>query len=454
MAQVTELVTKFSFTGNTAPLGQYNMGLGKSIGLLAGVAAGLAATTIAFNKWASGVLQASDPLVQLARRSAESVAWIQEMGFAAGQTGGSAQALESSVESLASKIGEAAQKGSEDFARLGISVRDVNGQVKSTEEVFGEIQSRFRQMNLSRNEKKSFAASLGIDESLIGLLSQTSESINGLRARARELGTINEEQAEQIVKYNDALAAMRFGLDATKTMIAIGVAPELTNLAEKFTQLLDDNKEWIVDGIQAAAGFLGELMDSLKRMWPVLLTAAAAFVAVELATAGWVGVLKVLGKLPIILLITGIFMAIDDLIVAMRGGQSVIRDFFQEFFGWDIVPALDDIISGFKDLVSLVKALSAGDLDLAAQIVQEANARVSGSVLGNPLYGETTVNDGMLRPDEIPQVPGARNDNRTVEQRVNIEIKTNDPDRAGQAVGDVLQRQLEDAQTQFGRGGR
>lgn len=41
-------------------------------------------------------------------------------------------------------------------------------------------------------------------------------------------------------------------------------------------------------------------------------------------------------------LIIGVLLVIDDLVVAMQGGKSVIADFFKDNWGIDIVPALKE----------------------------------------------------------------------------------------------------------------
>ena len=124
MAAVSEIITKFSFEGSTSPLKDYNSSLGKGVGLLGKMAAALGVAAFAVAKWASGVSQSLQPLFDLSEQTGVAVASLQELSFAAEQSGSSSQALESSISGLSAKIGEAAQKGSEEFSRLGISVRD------------------------------------------------------------------------------------------------------------------------------------------------------------------------------------------------------------------------------------------------------------------------------------------------------------------------------------------
>ena len=115
MAEVSEIITKFSFEGSTKPLIDYNSGLGESVKLLGAMGVALGAAAFAVAKWAGGVSQSLQPLFDLSEQTGVAVASIQELSFVAEQSGSSAQALESSLSGLGAKIGEAAQKGMRNF---------------------------------------------------------------------------------------------------------------------------------------------------------------------------------------------------------------------------------------------------------------------------------------------------------------------------------------------------
>jgi len=218
MAQVTELITKFSFEGSTSPLKDYNSSLGKSVKLLGSMGAALGMAAFAVAKWASGVSQSLQPLFDLSEQTGVAVASIQELSFVAEQSGSSAQALESSLSGLGAKIGEAAQKGSEDFSRLGISVRDANGHVKSTDTILDEVGNSFKRLGLSMAEQQGFAEALGIDSSLISMLRQTSAETEKLKQRARDLGiTLSPEDIKGLKEYNESISEMGAALSGLKT---------------------------------------------------------------------------------------------------------------------------------------------------------------------------------------------------------------------------------------------
>ena len=503
MPQITELITKFSFEGSTGPLKDYNRSLGKSIGVLVGMASALGVVAVGLSKWATGISQSLQPLINLNALTGVSVDKIQELSFIAEQSSSSTEALYSSIGGLSAKIGEAAQKGSDDFSRLGISVRSANGQVKSTDTVLAEVGNRFRQLGLSMSEQQGFAEALGIDSSLLSMLNRTGAEMASLRKEAQFLGILTDDQVKSAQDYNDAIAAMGFGMDAVKRFIAVGLAPELEAMADDFKDLLAANKGWIIDGIKKTSKAISILIDGLIRLAPFIAAVGAAFLLAKVYTLGFAGVMALVFS-PVILIaaaIGSVLLVLDDLIVAFGGGKSVIRDFFLSF-GFDIKPVLIAIVKDFKAMITIISNLGAEIFDSWIKIFSGFGDIFSGNFIdGFDKIGEgfSDMIDGWgkffkstfgvifdwakkaimdILPDWVVKLIGAdssgsssapgtsqalqpgggvRNNTQsnTVEQIVNMEIRTSDPEKAGSAAADGLQRQLENAQNQTrGRGGR
>jgi hypothetical protein len=494
MAEVTELITRFSFSGSTRPLEDYNGSLGKSVGLLAGMTAALGVAVVGINKWVTGISQSLQPLIDLNAKTGVSVEKIQELSFIAEQSSSSTEALYSSISGLGAKIGEAAQKGSEDFSRLGVSVRNANGSVKDTDVVLSEVGDRFKQLGLSMNEQQGFAEALGIDPSLLSMMNKTGAEMASLRGEAQRLGVLTADQVKSAQDYNDALGALGFGMESVKRFIAVGLAPELTEMTKDFTDLLAANKDFIINGIKATVGALSGLVDMLIRVAPVIVAVGLAVGFVNLATLGLIGTIKILQKLTIVALIIGIILIIDDLIVALQGGKSLIREFFLEFFGFDIKPVLEDIVKGFKEVGTTLKNFAVGVFENWTKIFSGIGDILSGNFSSGfkkigkgfsgmlDTWGElfTSVFGGIFEwlgkqvmdilPDwavnfiqnDTPDAnamgasqalqPGGRSgimdQYSLVEQTVEMNISTSDPEKAGKAASDGLQRQLEDARNQ------
>jgi len=581
MAVVNEVVTRFTFQGDLKPQRDFNQGLDSSIKLLAGVAAGITAASGAMFAWANSVFNTIDPMVQLQRETGVAIEAIQELGFVASVNGSSAQALQSSIAGLSRSIGDAARgmgRGKQAFEDLGISIRDANGQVKTADVMLEELRVRFDQLGLSMDEQRSIAASLGIDSSLIQMLNLTGDEMDSLQARARRLGIVTREQGDAVAAYNDSLTTLRFGMQGIQNMVAVGFAPMMGDLVERFVELLEANHDLIVNGLTWLGEVVTSTMGMLQRMWPVFASIAAGFAIAKVAAIGFGGVMSIVLS-PVVLItaaITAAILIIDDLIVAFQGGQSVIADFFESFFGIDIRPALHAIVGAVMETVDLIievfrpagemiesmfKAIVAviqGDFtaawghigDAMASMVEfawglfstlaEGAVAVMESVAGLMVEGfmlafdklaeafRAWVNfvrgmfsdmlDGImgmwdrvtnyirglmmnilpqwvinliggddeeepisqperpqLSPGERAQVSTTAADERAVnqidrntavdrsttqqswnsniDQNVEINISTNDPQRAGAAVEDALQRQLQDARTMSNRGG-
>lgn len=434
MAQVTELVTKFAFTGSTIPLFQFNNGLEGVIKNLKRFA--IASAPAVFAKWTSSILQSLDPLAQLENRTGVAIGKIQELSFVATQTGSTVEAAQSSILSLTQSIGDAALNGSEEFARLGISVRDANGQLKTADVVLAEVRDRFGEMSLSIGEQESIAGSLGIDQTLVQMLNLSAGEMANLTARARELGVLTSEQGKQVIAYNDALNAQRFAISSVKNLIAVGFAPELTNLTNNFTDLIAENKDWIVNVASKTISVGSELIDFFGNIGGAVIDFADAVSDGNGKMTLLIGALAAgATAFPVTAAIIGVALAVEDLITAFQGGESVIADFFEDNFGIDVVEAITDTTQALKDFFEASKFLT-GATDYEPVAIPQ---------------------DAMDKFDFVPGANGLQmvpTGPAQVNQDVKININTNNPSAAGRAVVDNLNNQQENAINQLDTGGR
>lgn len=481
MAVVTELVTKFKFVGDIGKLKGFNTSLAKGISLSAKAAAGFVAAAGAVTAFVTSTLDGADAMVQLSRSTGVSVEKIQTLGYVASQSGSSSEALEGTLNSLSKTIGSAAQKGSADFSRLGISVRGANGEIKKADQILMEVSSSFKRLNLSMAEQKSIASSLGIDESLIQMLNRSSSEISVLQARARALGIVTQEQSNKIADYNDSITTIKFGMQNLTRQMAIGLSPTIKELADDFVNFLIQNDFSSAIG-KISKGF-GTLVNGAIRLIKFINDLIKA-------TIGWKGAILLIGAAiamtPIgkmILIITAVLLLIDDLIVAFKGGKSVIRDFFLEFFGFDIAPVLQGILKAFLKFVKIIKDIFSGLKDIIVGIFTfDFDKIVSGfkkvvdsigayfKLIFQPLIDMLTKPLAAVKKffgfgDDTPSIPSTFNDvgslatpqlipsgnitnsSRNVNQDVNIQVYSTDPQAAGQAVVDNMSKQLSYADT-------
>ena len=382
MAVVNEVVTRFSFQGDLRPQREFNTGLDSSIKLLAGVAAGITATSGAMFAWANSVFNTIDPMVQLSRETGVALESIQELGYAASVNGSSLDAVSASVREMTKRIGEFEQLGTgpakEVVENLGISFRDANGEIKAADQVMLELTDTMAGMRES--ERMNVLDKLGIDPSMIQLLSLTSEEVEGLRARAQRLGVVTQEQGDAVASYNDSLTTLRFGMQGIQNMVAVGFAPMMGDLVDRFVNLLEANQDLIMNGLNWLGEVVASTMGMLERMWPIFAAVAAGFAIAKVAAIGFGGVMSIILS-PVVLwtaAILGAILIVDDLIVAFQGGESVIADFFESFFGIDIRPALQAIVAAVEETVALVIEVFSPAVDAIESMFKAVAAIIQG----------------------------------------------------------------------------
>lgn len=451
MAEVaTDLITKFSFEGSIEPLTKYNKSLGVSVKALSVMTAGIVAGASAMAAWVTGISRSQDANSNLAKNIGVSVEAMNELSYAAEVNGSSQQAMESSLSSLSSKIGEASINGSDDFARLGISIRDTQGNLKTADQVMLEFVKRTRQMNLTAAQKQSLAERLGIDKSLVQLLSLSVDKIDKFRKKAIELGRPTQKQANLMMQYNDTLVTMNKAWEGFKVQMAVGIIPQLQELAKSFTGWILDNKDVIVNGIKVVADFVDHLAQSFKRMAPVIAVVTAGFIGLKVATLGLSGSLAILFS-PVIVavgVITGLYLIVDDLITAFKGGKSVIADFFKDTFDIDIVKGMTKAFNvlmknGIDPLIESVKQLWSYFTDIGKWMISTGKGVMN-------FLGFSSDKQPAISPKVTAKIGAGSGGKTTIHQDVKIEVKSNDPAMAARMTKDALHQQVKDAYYQSG----
>ena len=222
--------------GDTAKsVGKFGLGFGA---MAAAVGGGLFAM-------ANKSTEALDRVDKLSQKLGMTTKGFQEWDYVLSQNGATVDSMKIGMQTLAKRMLEAeggAGKGAEAFDRLGLSATDVNGNLKTQEEMFNEAV-----IALQGVEDQTLKASLsndifaGSSKELAPLLNQSAEATENLKNKAQDLGMV---QSEEAIK---AGAEFQDNLDTTKRMLG-AVATKLgTKLLPMFNKLL----KWITDNMPA-----------------------------------------------------------------------------------------------------------------------------------------------------------------------------------------------------------
>lgn len=482
MAIVNELVTKFSFLGNLKPQESFNANLKLSIGLLAGVAGAVGGATLAFGALVSAQLNVIGGLNEIKDVTGVSIVEIERLGYITTAAGESVDDLYQSLKSMTRIAGDAARNGSDTFDELGISVRNANGEVKNANVIIEDLRKSFERMNLSSAERASYARALRIDPALIKVLSLSTQEYEKFNQQAKNSLSLTDEQADAADEYNDSLGLLNLSLRNVRNQIAVNFAPTMAKLSNGFIQLLNDNQDWIIRGIKTTGEVLGNLADLIVRVTPFILGIGAAFAVARIASVGFAVVMGTILS-PVVLItaaIVGAILILDDLIVAFKGGKSVIRDFLIEWAGIDITPKLQEFVAAIGPALTELWELFKLASDIYAGIGKVFAVRLTGGgwleelqaiknefiLIGNFLdkFVGHVLNVGSAISSILPESLGGgsmvvppsqslNNGGKTVIQNNEIKVSSSDPERAGRITADRLQDQLGNADALNYRGG-
>lgn len=207
-------------------------------------AAGVAAAAVAGARWLTDLtgkaLDAAGRLDDLAQATGVSGETLSRFSIAAKLGGTDIEGLAGGLQKLNIKIDDAANGGSQAaaaFGRIGVSVKDAGGEVRSTEDILGDVAERFATM-----EDGAAKTAIAVDlfgksgTNLIPMLNSGRDGLDEAARAADALGiTLSEDTIAAAAAAGDSLDLMGQISVGLGNKIMAEVAPTITGLTERFT---------------------------------------------------------------------------------------------------------------------------------------------------------------------------------------------------------------------------
>lgn len=327
-----------------------------------------------------------DKIYWASQRTGASVQGIKALGYAASQTGASAESAMSSLEGLAGFM--RSNPGAEGFLnRLGIQTRDASGKMRDTAAIFTGVGQKLNNMPYYR--AKQYAQMLGIDENTLMAMRR---GMNGFTADYQSMLQKTGFNADKAaVQSNKFMTSMRgltslFGImrDKIGSNLAGGLAGSLDTLRR---QILD-NFPKIEDTLTRVIKGVIWLANAFTRMaWRLIQGAGSVIDWWKRLDDGSKNLLKIFGALLVawrllnsaflkspIGIITTLILAIgllyDDYKTWKEGGKSLIDwnkwepeiEQAKKVFKWlrDKFLELKDNLGGWKNTLTILFGFLAG----------------------------------------------------------------------------------------------
>lgn len=244
------------------------------------VVAGLAGAG-GFGLLVRGSLDAADSIGDIAAKAGVSTGFLQEMRYAAEQSGASSTDLDDAVTRLNRRLGLFATSGGGPAAKaieqLGLNIYDAGGQVRATESIFNDAIQKLQAYG-SEAERSAILSQLFGDDAgprLLQLANQGAGGLDKLRQSARDLGlVISDDLISKSGDANDRLGTLAAVLKTKVTAAVVELAPIIDKFATKILAALPV----IAEKAGKAMGFLAD------NMWLVG-TAGGAIAGMKLGAA-------------------------------------------------------------------------------------------------------------------------------------------------------------------------
>jgi len=318
---------------------------GKLKGACVAVGAGISAVVATAGVLVNKSMEAGDRIDKMSQKIGMSRKAFQEWDYIMSQNGGNVESLQMGYKTLASQM-DGVRKGSKDstaiFQKLGVAVKDSSGQLRSQEDVFNDS-IRALQRIKNPTEKAIMAQKLFGKSAmeLKPLLNQTSESVDGLRQKANELGMVMSDDAvDASVKLKDTIDTIQRTFSAFGNQIGAEIMPIVQDLADELITHLPQIKSALTPVIQGLSNSIKFLIEHFDAVIFVATTCLSTFMAFQAIT----GVIKTIQTLqsvikavslaqgvwnalmianPIGLIATGIGLLIGGIVLLVKNWDKV-----------------------------------------------------------------------------------------------------------------------------------
>ena len=214
----------------------------------------------------------ADDLETLSSQIGVSTTTLQEWAYASDFVDVSVETLQGSMTKLVRSMSEA-QNGSTSaqaaFDSLGVSYQNIDGHLKSTEQVFYEVIDALGGIeNVAERDAISMAIFGRSAQDLNTLIEAGSGSLQAYGREAQQLGIImSEDQIQALSSMQNSFDKLNNVMNASKNLLSASVAPLFASIADAISQ--------VDPAILAVVGGFGSLISVVSNLAPLLQGVAA-----------------------------------------------------------------------------------------------------------------------------------------------------------------------------------
>ena len=208
----------------------------------------------------------ADDIATLSTQTGVSQSSLQQWTYASNFVDTSVDSIASSMTKLTQTMGNAlngSSEASDKFATLGVSITDVHGRLRSTEDVFWDaIDALGKIENPAERDAAAIALFGESAQKLNPLIEAGREGFEALNEEAERLGTVfSDEEIATMGGFDDAMQRNSQAVTGLKNAIGLALIPAFQPLVNRATEAMGRVNHAIRDGLTPDE--MGELMDYL-----------------------------------------------------------------------------------------------------------------------------------------------------------------------------------------------
>ena len=221
---------------------------------------------------------------------------LQTFRYAAEQSGSSAEEMDGAIAMLNKNIANAANGKNKDlialFKRLGISMKDSNGNMKTAAELMPELADAIASQK--NQTQKAYIANLAFGRSgqnLIKTLAGGSKGLDDMRKEAEKFGIVmSDDDVAAATEFGDSMTRTRYAVQGVQNSIGSKLLPVLQPMLDQMNDWIAENREWLATTIADAVKDLSKALKGIN--FKTLVTGTISFVKATVRLFNALGGLK------------------------------------------------------------------------------------------------------------------------------------------------------------------
>lgn len=354
--------------------------IGKTAMWAGGAVAAFAGSAYLFKSFVDSVTAAGDAMIKTSRNIGLTAEEMQKFEYAGQISGIAIEGMRNSIKFLNKNMSEAAEglgTGKKAFDRLGISVKDASGKLKSNTDIFQEVSEKIGSLGKEQKTLTLMEIFGRAGAQMGNLFMKGSKGVKELFDRFGDLNlAIDTKTLEAMEEYNDRVLESDLAMKKLKAEFIGPLLPALSKMAAAFREKLGKAIEWVGNNTERIskgfemfmkalkfAGIAG-LLFTLGKLSFALSGLVGAFTAAGAsAVLAWAGAL--VGPLLIGGAVAAVTLLIDDM------WDTYMNPEVKTFTRWFLDKLEKDFPTAFNSLKTMVNTLklSLAGLGLAGAMI-------------------------------------------------------------------------------------